>query len=199
MENTLNDDDFRWAANAMGLETAMVKAVIEVETGRRGGFVAPAKPVILFEGHVFWQRLKLYGVNPPDYMRGNEDILHPEWTRRNYVGGLKEYERLARAERIHREAALESASWGLFQIMGFNYGKCGCGDVNEFVEKMSDGIRGQLSLWVEFMHRSGLDECLRYHQWVLFALRYNGRGYKANNYDKRLKKAYLKYKKEDEE
>ena len=197
MENTLKDEDYRWVANAMGLEPAIVKAVIEVETGKRGAFVAPMKPVILFEGHVFWRRLKLYGLDPVDYMRGNEDILHVEWTRRNYKGGLKEYERLERARKIHHDSALESTSWGLFQIMGFNYEKCGCNNVNEFVEKMCSGIRGQLTLWAEFLHRNGLDECLRNRRWSLFALRYNGRGYKVNHYDKRLKMAYLKYKKEE--
>lgn len=194
MKNTLKDENYIEAATVLDLEPAVVKAVIDVETGGRGSFAAPGKPIILFEGHVFWQRLKLYGMTPMDYMRGNEEILHQEWTRRYYRGGLKEYDRLERAVKIHRTAALESTSWGLFQIMGFNYGKCGCGDVLEFVDRMSESAKEQLLLWVRFMQQEGLDECLRRHKWALFALRYNGRGYKANRYDKLIEKAYIRYK-----
>lgn len=125
MENTFRKEDLDDAARRLGIETAAVKAVIDVETGSRGGILPDGRAVILFEGHVFWRRLKLYGINPVDNFRGNEDILHLEWTCRNYKGGAGEYERLERAMKIHRNAAWESASWGVFQIMGFNYRKCG--------------------------------------------------------------------------
>lgn len=193
MKNTFEGIDFETAAQRIGVEPAAVRAVAEVETSGRGGFLPDGRAVILFEGHVFWQRLKLYGLNPVDYMRGNEDILHVEWTRRYYRGGAKEYERLERAAKIHKQAALESASWGVFQIMGFNHEKCDCGDVQEFVRRMSENMKEQVDLWIEFMRHEGLDECLHRHKWALFALRYNGKGYKTNRYDERIRKAYLKY------
>lgn len=195
MKNTLDEKDFEVAAQRIGVESATVRAVAEVETCGSGGFLPDGRAVILYEGHVFWRRLKLYGLNPVDYMRGNEDILHVEWTRRFYRGGAKEYERLERAMKIHKRAALESASWGMFQIMGFNHEKCGCADVNEFVHRMNTTPREQLLLWSKFMQHEGLDECLRQHKWSLFALRYNGKGYKVNRYDERIRKAYLKYSK----
>ena len=86
MKNTFNEKDFETLAQRIGVEPAAVRAVAEVETKGRGGFLPDGRAVILFEGHVFWQRLKLYGLNPVDYMRGNEDILHLEWTRRHYRG-----------------------------------------------------------------------------------------------------------------
>ena len=196
MENTFRKEDLDDAARRLGIETAAVKAVIDVETGSRGGILPDGRGVILFERHVFWRRLNLYGINPVDNFRGNEDILHLEWTCRNYKGGAGEYERLERAMKIHRNAAWESASWGVFQIMGFNYRKCGCADVAEFVERMGQGMKSQLEMWVQFMKHEGLDECLKHRQWSLFAFRYNGRSYKANRYDKRLKNAYEKYRKE---
>lgn len=198
MKNTFDEKDFEMAAQQIGVEPAAVRAVAEVETSGRGGFLPDGRAVILFEGHVFWRRLKLYGLNPVDYMRGNEDILHVEWTRRNYKGGAREYERLERAMKIHKCAALESASWGLFQIMGFNHEKCGCADVCEFVERMQASSMEQMLLWVKFLKREGLDECLRHHKWALFALRYNGKGYKVNRYDERIRKAYLKYSKNNQ-
>ena len=195
MKNTFEGVDFKAVAQRIGVEPAAVRAVAEVETCGRGGFLSGGRAVILFEGHVFWRRLKLYGLNPVDYMLGNEDILHMEWTRRHYRGGIREYERLERAMKIHKQDALESASWGVFQIMGFNYEKCGCEDVHEFVERMGRNLNEQVDLWAEYMRHEGLDECLRRHKWSLFALRYNGKGYKVNRYDERISKAYLKYSK----
>ena len=49
-----------------------------------------------------------------------------KWTKSHYEGGMGEYERLKKALAIHEKAAACSASWGLFQIMGFNYAACGC-------------------------------------------------------------------------
>ncbi len=197
MKNTLNENDYAQVADVLGVEKAAVKAVVEVESGNRRGFIEDGRPLILFEGHVFWQRLKLYGLNPVNFIRGNEDIVHLEWTRRHYKGGTREYERLERAMKIHERAALESTSWGVFQIMGFNHKLCGCDTVQEFVDIMNSGIGEQLMLWCEFMKNTGLAYCLRYHKWALFALRYNGKGYKANKYDKRIKKAYEKHKRNE--
>ncbi len=197
MNNTLNENDYAQAAEMLGVEKAAIMAVAEVETGNRNGFLEDGRPIILFEGHVFWQRLKRYGLNPVDYMQGNEDIVHLEWTRRYYKGGTQEYERLERAIKIHKRAALESTSWGLFQIMGFNYELCGCEDVNEFVERMSSTSLEQVLLWVKFMQSTGLAKCLEFYKWDLFALRYNGKGYKVNQYDKKMKKAYEKHKRNE--
>lgn len=197
MKNTFNENDFVAVAQRIGVESAAVRAVADVETNGRNGFLPDGRAVILYEGHVFWQRLKLYGLNPADFMCGNEDILHLEWTRRHYKGGSKEYERLERAVKIHERAALESTSWGVFQIMGFNHKLCGCDTVQEFVKRMNESSAEQLSLWCEFMKNTGLAHCLKYHKWELFALRYNGKGYKVNKYDKRLKNAYEKHKRNE--
>lgn len=106
----LTDADFANAAGLLGVETAAIRAVLEVETGNKGGFLAPGKPTLLFEGHVFWSQLSKCGLAPADYQKGNEDILYPKWTKAYYKGGMGEYERLERARVIHREAADSSAS-----------------------------------------------------------------------------------------
>jgi len=130
----LTEEDFKRCAEILGVEVAAVKAVQEVETGGRGGFFAPGRPAILFEGHIFWSQLKKHGLNPEDYVKGNEDILYPKWTKSHYKGGIGEYERLKKALAIHEKAAACSASWGLFQIMGFNYAACGCKNLHGFSE-----------------------------------------------------------------
>lgn len=195
MENTFTEDDYREASQLLDVEVAVVKTVAEVESGNNNGFVADGKPIILFEGHVFWQRLEREGMNPSDYVKGNENVLYRQWNKSYYKGGLKEYDRLAQAMVINRDAALQSASWGAFQIMGFNYKLCGCGSVVDFVGKMRTGCREQMLLWVEFIKRSGMQPYLKRRDWERFAKAYNGSGYKANQYDERLKKTYMKYRK----
>lgn len=193
-ELKLTDADFANAAGLLGVETAAVRAVLEVETGNKGGFLAPGKPTILFEGHVFWRRLSERGLNPTNYQKGNEDILYPKWTKAYYKGGMGEYERLERARVIHREAADSSASWGLAQIMGFNYGVCGCTNVDEFVRLMSESEGRQLELFVRFIQGNKWDRYLKELDWKEFARHYNGPAYEQNQYDKKLATTYAKYK-----
>ena len=190
----LTEEDFRRCADVLGVEVAAVKAVQEVETGGRGGFFAPGRPAILFEGHIFWSQLKKQGLNPEDYVKGNEDILYPKWTKSHYKGGMGEYERLKKALAINENAAACSASWGLFQIMGFNYAACGCKNAREFVEKMCANEGGQLDLFTAFLKFNGWDKYLRTLNWTEFARHYNGPQYAQNKYDEKLQKAYMKYK-----
>ena len=190
----VHETDFIRAAKALGVEVAAVKAVKEVETGGRGGFFAIGKPAILFEGHIFWSQLKQVGKNPEEYVKGNENILYSKWTKTHYVGGIREYERLEKAMAIDETAAKKSASYGLFQIMGFNYEVCGCSNVDEFVSIMSENEGRQLDLFVSFLQGNGWDKFLKTLDWTKFARYYNGPGYAKNKYDELLKKAYLKHK-----
>lgn len=190
----LTDTDFANAAGLLGVETAAVRAVLEVETGNKGGFLAPGKPTILFEGHIFWNQLTKRGLDPAKLQKGNEDILYPKWTKTHYKGGMGEYTRLERARAIHREAADSSASWGLAQIMGFNYSVCGCKGVDEFVRLMSENEGRQLELFVRFIRGNKWDKYLLNLDWKEFARHYNGPAYEQNQYDKKLASAYAKYK-----
>lgn len=190
----LTEVDFIRAAHILGTDAAAIHAVQEVETGGRGGFFAAGRPAILFEGHIFWSQLKKNGLNPEDYVDGNEDILYPKWTKEHYKGGMDEYKRLSKAMKIHNKSAVCSASWGLFQIMGFNYAACGCTNAREFVEKMCSSEGAQLDLFVSFLKSNGWDKYLRSLDWAEFARHYNGPSYAQNKYDEKLQKAYLKYK-----
>ena len=190
----LTEDDFRRCAETLNVEIAAIKAVQEVETGGRGGFFALNRPAILFEGHIFWSQLKKQGISPENIVKGNEDILYPKWTKSHYKGGMGEYERLDKAIVINETAAYSSASWGLFQIMGFNYAACGCKSVMEFVEKMRTNEGSQLDLFVVFLKTNGWDKYLHALNWAEFARHYNGPQYAQNKYDEKLQKAYLKNK-----
>ena len=191
LDGALDEDNYYKLAFLLDCDAAAVYAVKRVESGRGGGFLQSGKPVILFEGHIFWKQLATRGINPASVQKGNEDILYEKWTKEHYLGGEREYERLEKARAIDRNAADSSASWGMFQVMGFNHKACGEDSVCGFVEKMSRSELDQMMLSARFIHGNiKMRQALSRHNWADFASLYNGPGYKSNNYDIRLAEAY---------
>ena len=190
----VTEKDFQECADTLGVEVAALKAVVEVECSSKGGFLVDGRPRILFEGHIFWRRLALRGIDPEPLAPLHPDIIYPRWERNHYRGGAGEWERFDSASAICRGAAIESASWGMFQIMGFHWKMCGCSSPEDFAERMSRNEGEQMRLAMRFLQKTGIAEHLKTKDWSNFALRYNGSGYKVNRYDTRLQKAYEKFK-----
>lgn len=192
MPKTLSEEEIGQAASGMGVEAAVLKAVIDVE-GNGNGFLPDGRPKILFEGHIFYQQLKKAGIDPGNRTAGNEDILFSQWTRAHYRGGAKEYDRLEKAIAINREEALKSTSYGLFQLMGLHYRECGFDNVDAFVAAHNGSEYGQLKAFCAFLRSQKSDRYLKEKDWRGFARHYNGAGYEANRYDRKLEMAYGKY------
>lgn len=189
---TITNGDYIKAAIDLDVDLACVKAVKTVESGGTG--IKNGKPVILFEGHVFWSELKKKGINPEKYVKGNENVLYPKWVKTYYSKTQEgEWARLTKAMKIDKDAALRSASYGLFQIMGNNCLKCGYKTAEEMVNAYSKSEENQLNGFIQFIKNAKLDTYLRSYDWAGFAKRYNGAGYAANKYDIKLKQAFLKY------
>jgi hypothetical protein len=188
----ISELQFTQSAATLNVEVAAIKAIAEVES-RGDGFVAPGKAKILFEPHIFWKELRAKGLVPEKFTSGNQDILYPKWKAGAYGPVSKQHDRMSRAVAINREAALRSASWGRFQIMGFNWKACGCASLEEFVAAMSANEDEHLKLFTAYIRNRFLDDELRGHDWAGFALAYNGPMYRKNNYDTKLKEAYNKF------
>ena len=180
---SLTLDDYRAVANSIGCETAAVRAVVSVEAAG-SGFQADGRPKILFEAHWFSY------FTDDRYDDSNPNISSPVWNRSLYIGGAGEWDRLYQAICLNRTAALQSASWGLGQIMGFNYKAAGYSEVESFVRDMHQSEGKQLMAMFNFIKNNGLATFLIRKDWAGFALRYNGEGYKDNNYDGKLADAY---------
>ena len=203
-EKLLSENDLINFANTYQLELAAVKAVNEVESSCKG-FLISGKAKILFEGHVFWQQLKNRGFNPKNLSNeSNADVLYEKWTKKHYLGGEGEYTRLNKATSLLpdikvKEAALCAASWGSFQIMGYHFENLGFSTVDAFVMAMNLHEREHLEAFGKFLEVTSfkskkLMQWLKEKNWERFAEGYNGSGFKANKYDEKLEKAYLKYK-----
>jgi len=134
------------------------------------------------------------GINPNLFMEENADILYPVWKSGAYGPVSKQHERLERAAKINNEAALLSASWGRFQVMGFNWKTCGAANLQEFIADMYKDEDAHLQRFAIYIKSTFLDDELRNHDWAGFARGYNGPLYIRNKYDIKLKNAYLKYK-----
>ena len=175
-----SDGAIEQAAADLGCEVAAVRAVIDVES--RGGYLSDKRPKILFERHYFSRLTKR------KFDAQHSDISHKRWG--GYSGGSREYDRLGRAIALDRDAALRSASWGAFQIMGDNCKLCGFGNVEDFVKDMVASEDKQLSAFVKFVKSARLDDELRRLDWEGFARGYNGPAFRKNNYDKKMAAAH---------
>lgn len=183
------------------VDLAAVKAVNEVESSGKGFFI-DGRPKILFEGHVFWRQLKARGIKPEDFSDNtNHNVLYKSFTRKHYLGGPREYERLEQAASISsdplfREAALASASWGSYQVMGFHAIRLGYPSVQQFVDEMYKHERNHLEVFGRYILKNGCLVHLQAKNWAKFAECYNGSAYAVNKYDEKMAKAYLKYSKD---
>lgn len=191
--NYITDADLILAAIELNVDLAVIKAIKEVESGGVG--IQNGIPTMLFEGHIFWQRLKARKIDPNKFVRGNENILYPKWTKSHYSKNNNgEYERLKKAIAINEAAAYESASYGLFQIMGVNYRMCGFNSAKEMYIAMSQNTDNHLDAFMKFINAKGIIPYLRTKNWKKIAYLYNGAAYAQNNYNVKLEIAYNKYK-----
>lgn len=184
---SLTEQDFIAAANSIGCEVAAVKAVAEVEAPR-GGFNPDDTPATLFEGHWFHRFTEgLYDTQHPT-------ISYPKWTRQFYGKTWQvEQARLYEATQLNMHAAYLSASWGRFQIMGFNAGICGFVTVEQFVNTMRKSEGEHLKAFIAYIKHECLDDELRGYRWDGFARRYNGPLYQKNDYAGKLQRAYERW------
>jgi hypothetical protein len=189
-QRKIEEKDYEEAAKALGCDVAAVKAIKEVESGK-SAFLGSGFPSLLFEAHIFYKYL---GASKAEKLRASHPgIISKSWNRHLYKGGEKEVDRLREAWAISPSAASMSASFGAFQICGFNYKACGYSSPLEYLGGVWKSEAEQLRTFISFIKSSGIAPYLRQHNWAEVARRYNGAGYKANNYDTKLATAYKKW------
>ena len=174
--------DFAGAVAALGIDEASLWTLVTVET-RGFGFLPDRRPKILFERHIFHER------TGGRFDRTAPDLSNP--AAGGYSGGAGEYLRLQRAMALDETAALQSASWGLGQVMGFNAAAAGFDSPAAMVTAMVAGEGAQLRAVTHFIvSNPALAAAFRARQWAQVALFYNGRDYQKNHYDTLLQQHY---------
>jgi len=187
-DKLLSEADLTAAANRLGVPLAAICAVNEVES-RGEGFFATDRPAILFERHIMRRRLSVH----KQRLAGWPTDLVSDKTG-GYVGGMAEYRRLERACQIHETSALESCSWGAYQIMGYHWQDLGYESVQDFVAQMQTGEAAHLDAFVRFIEANPpLLTALRQLDWEAFAKGYNGPAYRSHGYHTKLAAAYERH------
>ncbi len=182
----LSAKGFVAASASLGNGRAALWSLLAVET-KGFGYFADRRPKILFERHIFHKRTG-----------GRFSEAHPDISNvktGGYVGGPAEYERLKRAMQLDAGAALESASWGLGQIMGFNASLLGYATAADMIAAFKDSEDAQLDGCVRFIRANAeLAAAFRSGKWARVAFFYNGPGFAKNQYDKKLAAAHAAFK-----
>lgn len=166
--------DIEAAAIELGCDPGLIYAIAKQESSS-SSFIQLGNrtvPKILYERHQFRNRTRSgHGaVSPyegrypdvcgPAYMRATKN-RKGEWielksgapvSQDDVYGpsGSYQYKRLCKAYQLDSSAALESCSWGKFQIMGFNYRKAGFSDVRSFTKTISRSDVEHLKIFLKF-------------------------------------------------
>ncbi|MBU0588440.1 MAG: DUF3380 domain-containing protein [Gammaproteobacteria bacterium] len=173
------------ARSRLGVDAPALWAVLTVETSGCG-FLPDRRPKILFERHWFSR------------LTGHRfDALAPDISHRRAGAygstGAFQYERLAKAMTLDRQAALESTSWGLGQVMAFNAAKVGYAGVEALVIAAQSSEDDQLDAMVGFVLQADIARYLRRLDWAKFAFHYNGPDFQKNQYDEKLDMCHKRY------
>lgn len=185
----LAPSDYERAAKTIGCNVSAVRAVVTVEAAG-AGFDAKNRLKVLPEPHYFYKLLS--GAKRDQAVA--EGLAYPKWGTKPYdTTQDARYDRLARMMAIDVEAALDSCSWGLGQIMGANAEICGFRNAQDMVTTFLQGEGRQLDGIVGFIIGKGLAGALARKDWAAFAKGYNGSAYAKNQYDVKLATAYRKH------
>lgn len=194
MDKTLSQSDYVRAAEELGVPVAAVKAVTEVES-RGSGFLPDGRPLVLFERHIMFRRVrdKFGSAKAVEMSERYPSLINA--TPGGYGKTSEQPERMGKAAgMIDRDCALESASWGLFQIMGYHWKLLGYESLQKFVNAMYRSEGDQLDAFVRFVKANPvIHKALKAQDWQAFAAGFNGPNYRDNQYDTKLEAAFAQH------
>ena len=179
---TNTPDQVRALATSYGVEYAALMAVITVESSGVGFNPSTGKIIIRFEPTWFKRLSKVAGQH-----------LNAAWN--SEAGGQKvEWVLFDNAFTVDQNAAMESTSIGMMQVMGFHYHELGFATVGAMWDFAKENEANQVELGLRFIkYIPALIKALTAKDWQTFAYHYNGADYRKNNYDQRLLTAYNKF------
>lgn len=208
------EETYRAIAAKLGCPYNHLRAVCEVESNG-SAFLPDGSAVILFERHKFYQKLREVVADPTtlkavardadvtattvDQLMNAVSAKYPNicsTTRGGYLGGVAEYKRLGQATAIHIEAGYWSASYGAFQIMGFNCKLAGYKTATDMMLDFNRSEEAQLNGLMKFIEaQPAMHKALKEGDWATFARLYNGVDFQANRYDSKLAASAARWKK----
>lgn len=178
----ISEKAYQDAARKLNVDTAAIKAVAKIEGGSKAFYPETDFPIVRMENHILRRYCSKNGLTCPDF--GSNSY------------GIGEWNRFKKAYEWNKDAAIYSTSFGLFQIMGFNYKSCGYNSLQSFYNAMSQSADKQFDAFVNFIQKNNLAQYIQSKNWAGFAYRYNGPAYAQNAYDVKLANAYASFLKQ---
>ncbi|NEM96148.1 N-acetylmuramidase family protein [Pontibacter burrus] len=200
-------------ARQFGISLPMLQAFLEVESAGSGFFTdwkGQQRIKIQFEPHWFKRLLpadllqRIYALwekqeKKQGKLTETEKLLLHNWQIAvlNKVDVQQaEWQAFNCAYAIHPDTAMQSASWGLGQVMGFHYKDLGFKTAAALVEAFKQSEYEQVKGMLTFCQKKkGLMEAMQARNWDRVAFLYNGPKYAEHGYQLKLAKAYSKYEK----
>ncbi|MGE0046158.1 MAG: N-acetylmuramidase family protein [Hyphomonadaceae bacterium] len=154
-------------AASLGLEAAVIRAVIQVESAGAG--FDGGKPLILFEPYWFSQ------ATGGRFDSTNPNVSQPT-IRRTDLGGTQaaRWAKVTEAYGLDTAAALGATSWGAFQIPGRYFAACGYPSVYAFASDIAQSETRQLAAFERYLRAQSLIAPLQAKDWTGFARAYEG-------------------------
>lgn len=199
-----HEDTLRAESVRLDIDPAIAVAVLAVESAG-DGFNADGTVVERFEPHHFWRRFArdhlvwrerfwdhLYfdGTDGGQPWKGHKYRKTPasSWKTLHTGSQTREHECIVRMVgllqdtlegndyRAGRLALYESISYGLAQVMGFNYAACGYESVEHMMGHLLSNELYQVRSFFTFCESKRLVDALRTEDWATFVAGYNGTG-----------------------
>ena len=179
-QQSVTQQDLLDTAKQLGIEPEAMMAIARQES-HGGGFFKDGQPKILFERHRMYALLKKEKVDVKALEKQYPGLV-------NHVPGgygpsATQHARLAQARAINEGAALQSASWGTYQVMGENYRNL-YASPQAMEEAMRASEKQQLAYFAAFLREKAggrLLQALNAHQWETVATLYNGSHWRTQN------------------
>jgi len=172
----IKEEDYKKLAVEFDVPATNIKKVVKVESGGQGFSKETGKIIIQFE--------------PSWFKRKAPYTPSGLWSLNKVEKQTAEWIAFNDAFSKNKEAAMESTSVGLMQVMGFHYKLLGFKTVGDMWDYAKESELNQLRLGLRFIKsNTKMYKALKLSDWETFAYYYNGAQYKKFDYANRLAKA----------
>jgi hypothetical protein len=172
-----------------GIEVPVMLAVVAVESAGKTYAVVDGqrRPLIRWEGHYMHRLTK--GKERDAALKAG--VASPTaGAVKNPSSQAARWKLFDKAAKINRDAAIQSMSYGVGQVMGSHWKWLGYNSPNDFFVRVTSNVKGQLAAMFHYIEKAGLIDELQRKDFRAFARGYNGPQYAKQGYHTKMAKAY---------
>ncbi len=155
-DKKLSNNDIVFLAGQYTIDPLLLEAFIKTSFSG-DGFLDDGRPGIVFHRHLFWKYLSPFYRSVYNRRKfkalavKNPDILHKEPDKQLPTNLIAEHDKLNKALKINKEAAILSASWGKFALAGENFKAAGFSTVDDFVSAHEKNEQEHLKAFLRYL------------------------------------------------